>query len=415
MQKKYKHLVPMLFTLFNLCYLTTSMSVEASEKNDVKSVTTNLNDIKSELHKNYGVYFGGIVSSVYQQSSEKMYRKIPQNTDFSDEGFNTQFVAYGGWNFYNGNEFKASINGEYYGYLSGDTFSLTDPLSNTITDTWTNQLKQLYFSFDYGNSSLKLGRIDPTIEVVGWSGGHQFFNFLSFQLSGSTWLKPPYPGLGMSYTYNFTDDKLNYIRVIATDSSGHFNNGTGYKNLYKGDLWKALEVGFSNKRSGEGSASVKFTLFNIDRDYYFNDEKLPHQTEVSSKGFGIQGDYEIANGIKSFVRIGIAKKSRADLAVTAGILSPAHIFNRSQDTIGLGYSYSKPSNIFKSVNESNEQLLEGFYKYSLSKNNHLSLILSYIKNPIFTNGGTPKSYPVKLERNKIDSNMITSVRYTLTF
>ncbi|MBR9727773.1 carbohydrate porin [Shewanella intestini] len=422
MQTKYKRLAPMLFTLCSFGSLVSSTSVEANENNTQSdenfyhSALTSIGSIKPDLQKNYGIHFGGIVSSFYQKSSKKMYRHFPVSPEMSDEAFTTQFVGLGGWDFYHNDDLNISINGEYTGYLSGSsTSSLTDPLSGTLDQRWKSQLKQVYFTLDYGNNSLKVGRMDPTIEVVGWSGGHQFFNFMSFQLSGSTWLQPPYPGVGVSYTYNFTKDKLNYVRFVATDASGNFNTGPGYKNLYKGDLWKAIEFAYGNKRTGEGSAAVKFTLYDINKSFYFQDDRNPTgKTTNRTQGLGIQGDYEISNGIKLFSRLGVARYSKADFAITAGFLAPAHIFNRAQDTIGLGYSYSKPAKIFQSVSDKNEQLLEGFYKYNLSRYDNLSVILSYIKNPMFTDGGTSANIPLP-EKNLVSSNFITTVRYTVMF
>ncbi|MGL4222472.1 MAG: hypothetical protein ACRCSS_17780, partial [Shewanella sp.] len=304
-----------------------------------------------------------------------------------------------------------SVNATYKGfYKHKDTwFSLTNPISNSISDTWTNQLQELYGTLEWKKHHLKIGRFDPTFDTIAWYGGSELFNFLSFNFSGSTWLMPPHSAVGATYTYHMTEDKLNYFRFVVTDAVGNFNSGFGYKNLWRNDLWKTFELGLANKATGQGAYSVKLTAFHIDSHKYFNDEPMGTESE-EVKGVGIQTDYEIYEGLRPFFRIGFAENSKADMMLSMGTIYKLDSLGLPGNEVGIGWSYSELSDLFKNANMKDEQLWEVFYKKHILPNAHVSLIGSYFINPGLTDGGG-----LNVGNDIVKSNFISSVRATVMF
>lgn len=185
-----------------------------------------------------------------------------------------------------------------------------------------------------------------------------------------------------------------FVNAIVTDALGQ--PSTSFGTLDDGYYWAAFEAGFilpfdEEKTGGPACLSFIWTNQNL---YDAPREVTP--TRQTSNGFAVQLQGHITTDFGYFAQFGIAEPAMSGIEqqFTCG-LGVENAFGRGGDMFGIAFNWSKPSSALNDYittrlgapPDSEQSMMEMFYRIQLTGSMQLSPDLQVIFNPGGPGGG----------------------------
>lgn len=269
--------------------------------------------------------------------------------------------------------FQTELRHRYTSTAPADLGDSIGSLFRTTTGFGSNPfaLSQLYWdhgSFDAG-FRYRVGKIDPALIYDSGRYVSDNYAFLNQAFSDTAAMALPGPGLGATVVA-YPHGQL-YAMAGVQDANGR-KTTSGFDTIGDGELFAALELGWTPKFGEPGEGAYHLTVWHSDRRA---DADVP-----SGRGFALTLEQQLGpdNTIVPFVRYsygtGAGLEVRQVLAVGVGF---ERVFGQNDDHIGIGVSWGQPAD--RSLRD--EYVVESFYRFYLTPNLHISPDIQLIVHP----------------------------------
>ena len=130
------------------------------------------------------------------------------------------------------------------------------------------------------------------------------------------------------------------------------------------------------------------------RIYAWRQSQASHFDEAQTAaevhaGVGLSVDQRISDNLQLFARLGrqVQGNVRFDRAATVGVEIGGNAWERSADSLGLGFAWLRSSNAWRDFagSSQNERMIELYYRWRISRQFELSPDLQYIMRPAGSN------------------------------
>lgn len=264
-------------------------------------------------------------------------------------------------------------------------------------DNDTVHLTQVYYEHSFGPGLVvSVGQL----YIPGYFDSNGFANDERTQFLANTFVYNPAIEWGGTDNFYSPGVRVTWWPVESIDITvGAFEGNGDYVDAFDNPFYMA-ELDFALKPAGkEGNYRV----------YYWNrqgrtDAELANTADpdnaglvkAENKGFGVSIDQMVTEHIGVWLRAGEQRKKVAQFNahLSFGVNINGDVFNRPDDSIGLGFGASRMSKVYRdykksqdaSFDDANETYMEAYYSISVAgagENTgfHISPDIQYVKNP----------------------------------
>ncbi|MBI5450200.1 MAG: carbohydrate porin [Gammaproteobacteria bacterium] len=273
-------------------------------------------------------------------------------------------------------------------------------VNNDNEDFMSSQVQavEIYYETMLGDDkwTLTLGEISPTsyLDANSYANdehtqflGNQFDNNTALEFGGTANFYGP--GLRLTYSpVEWLD-----VTALSIDANGDYVDMfdktfqaveidlkptlLGRPGNYRIYGWRNQQAHFSNFLTETGGAITDTS-----------DPNYVPITKISddNTGVGVSLDQQVSDNVGVWLRWGSQDKNVAqfDQTVSAGLQISGGAFNRADDVIGIAYGMTTLSDAYKATNAalgSDEQMMEAYYNFAVTKTFTVTPDWQYITNP----------------------------------